>query len=450
MDLGHLVDPQSIDGCDPIKVKAIQELIEQKILSESSPLVLVYNITRFKRGIEFVKKQFPVEHFLHTMAIKANPLSSLMKEATNLGLGFEAASFGELTQALRFAKSSQHIVFDSPVKTRQELEFALSKGVYLNADNLQELDTITELVSANKYSNLNVGIRVNPQVGVGAIKEMSTGGPISKFGIAMNDYQKEILQIYAERPWLNGIHIHVGSQGCPLDLIMDGISKVLDLVEQVNSHGIQQIKFIDIGGGFPVNFNDEHDNVTLYDSNGKSETFNVATYADLLKTKFPVLFSGKFKVITEFGRTYNAKPGFFVSRVEYTKVSGGRNIAIIHAGADLCVRTVWGPTKWPVRVTVLDKTGQIKHGTVIKQDVAGPCCFAGDIIAHERELPLIERGDYIVIHDCGGYYYSAYSYYNLRQAPSVYGFEEDDTHTFKLLKKGQSVEETLQMFTSDF
>jgi len=84
---------------------------------------------------------------------------------------------------------------------------------------------------------------------------------------------------------------------------------------------------------------------------------------------------------------------------------------------------------------------------LIPQDIAGPCCHAADIIAHERPLPLFEPGDWILSHDTGAYYYSAFSYYNSRQAPFVYGFEEGDTIEFQVLKKGQSVEQTLAMFT---
>jgi diaminopimelate decarboxylase len=70
-----------------------------------------------------------------------------------------------------------------------------------------------ELVATEKFQTINVGLRINPQVGLGTIKEMSTSGATSKFGIALNDYKESVLKAYERNPWLNGIHIHVGSQG---------------------------------------------------------------------------------------------------------------------------------------------------------------------------------------------------------------------------------------------
>ncbi len=93
---------------------------------------------------------------------------------------------------------------------------------------------------------------------------------------------------------------------------------------------------------FPVNFDDENDDsktVASWDA-----------YSEALRKTVPELFTGEYRVLTEFGRRTNAKPGFFVSTVEYTKNAGGRNIGIIHAGADLCLRTVYMPTKWAIRV----------------------------------------------------------------------------------------------------
>ena len=151
---------------------------------------------------------------------------------------------------------------------------------------------------------------------------------------------------------------------------------------------------VDIGGGLPVNF--ESDEV--------APTF--AEYAAILRETVPALFSGEFTVITEFGRSIMAKNGFIIGRVEYTKVTGGRHIAITHAGAQVATRTVFMPELWPIRVSALDPQGRPKTGAKIAQDVAGPCCFAGDIIASRRALPLLEPDDWVLLHDTGAYYFS--------------------------------------------
>jgi diaminopimelate decarboxylase len=160
--------------------------------------------------------------------------------------------------------------------------------------------------SSQKIPSARVGIRLNPQVGAGKIQAMSTATKSSKFGVPLEDEGSEaaVLAVYAKYPWLNGVHLHVGSQGillflfywclfslfifslfflllspsassgCPLDLIAAGISRVLVLVDKANSaRGSQQITSIDIGGGLPVNF----------DSEVVTPTF--ADYAAFLKVK---------------------------------------------------------------------------------------------------------------------------------------------------------------------
>lgn len=122
---------------------------------------------------------------------------------------------------------------------------------------------------------------------------------------------------------------------------------VVNLASEINKRrGTQQIKYIDIGGGLPVNFDDENDS--------SDKVLSIEDYANMAKKEVPELFSGDYLVITEYGRRYLAKPGFILNFVEYTKRSGGRNIAIIQAGADLYVRTVYMPTNWAIRVYISD------------------------------------------------------------------------------------------------
>ena len=114
------------------------------------------------------------------------------------------------------------------------------------------------------------------------------------------------------------------------------------LAEEINAAiGRRQVDTIDIGGGLPVNF----------DSEEVTPTF--ADYAGLLRERVPALFSGEYRVRTEFGRTIFAKNGFIVSRVEYTKQSGGRHIATGHAGGQVATRTVFMPEHWKIRLSAL-------------------------------------------------------------------------------------------------
>ena len=357
---------------------------------------------------------------------------ALVKEA---GMGCEVASQGELEQALRAGFNPRQIVYDEPAKTEMVLQRILGSGIALNIDNFQEFERVKSIVREGA-SDSRIGFRINPQVGAGAITAMSTATQTSKFGIPLDDpgNREVLIDHYRNHPWLSSIHTHVGSQGCSLDLMIGGIRKVVDLAVEINTTvGSRQISVIDIGGGLPVNF----------DSDEVKPTFG--DYAGELKKQIPELFSGDFIVKTEFGRSIFAKSGFIATRIEYTKNSGGRQIALSHAGVQIAARTVFMPDHWKLRLSVYDSTGQAKSGNEVVQDIAGPCCFAGDMIGTERNLPLIEPGDYVVLHDTGAYYFSNPYYYNSIPAPAVIAADYliDDTVNLTVWRQQQTLEQML-------
>jgi diaminopimelate decarboxylase len=92
---------------------------------------------------------------------------------------------------------------------------------------------------------------------------------------------------------------------------------------------------------------------------------------------------------------------------------------IVSAEAVQEVQPLGVPDAWPLRV---DADGAPRTGPVLAQDVAGPCCFAGDVVAHARELPELREGDYVVLYDTGAYYFSTPWAYNSLPRPAVHGF----------------------------
>jgi len=356
---------------------------------------------------------------LHAFAVKAAPLVPVLALLDAEGVGAEVASPGELALARAAGVGTGRTVLDSPAKTPAELREALALGIAVNADNPQELARIDALVRAAPTTS-PLGLRVNPQLGGGSIGALSTATPTSKFGVALLDEGARawVVRAFLDRPWLTRLHTHSGSQGMPLALMARGIRTVYELAEEINAAaGRQQIDTIDIGGGLPVNFA----------SDKRTPTF--AEYASLLKEKVPGLLDGRYGLVTEFGRSLLAKHGLILARVEYAKSAGARPIAVTHAGVQVATRTVYDPVSWPLRLAAYNAKGLPRTGPAVRQDVAGPACFAGDLLAENRPLPLLEPGDVVAVLDTGAYYFSNHYGYNSLPRPGVYGFVTEADHT---------------------
>lgn len=87
------------------------------------------------------------------------------------------------------------------------------------------METVDELLKGPcKGSKAQIGLRINPVVGGGAIAIISTATKLSKFGIPVTPETKDkVIGLYKKYGWLTGIHVHVGSQGVPMDLFVKGV-----------------------------------------------------------------------------------------------------------------------------------------------------------------------------------------------------------------------------------
>jgi diaminopimelate decarboxylase len=416
---------------------ALRAAVAQGLVSEEQPVVGLLDVAGIRRSATALRTAFatPGVAVQHAFAVKAAPLVPVLALLAEYGLGAEVASPGELALARAAGVPAERTVLDSPAKTAAELREALSLGIAVNADNPQELARIDALMAAAPSSS-PVGLRVNPQVGAGTIDAMSTATATSKFGVALRDPGAEewVLRACAERPWLTRLHTHTGSQGVPLPLMAAGVRAAYELAERVNAAaGRQQVAVLDIGGGLPVNFR----------SDETSPTFGA--YAGLLRAEVPGLFDGRYGIVTEFGRSLLAKHGTVLARVEYAKSAGGRRIAVTHAGAQTATRTVFAPEAWPLRVLALDAEGRARREGPVVQDVAGPCCFAGDLVARGRALPPLDAGDHVALLDTGAYYFSAHFAYNSLPRPAVWAYADgpDGEPSFFPVRAAQTTAELL-------
>lgn len=440
---GPTVDPTSPPGAEAAarRDQAVRAAIEQGLVSPEDPLAGLVDVTGVRAAAVALRAAFagvtpPGTPVLHAFAVKATPLVPVLRLLYEEGIGAEVASPGELALARAAGVPPAHTVLDSPAKTPAELREALALGIAVNADNPQELARLDALVrSAPTGSPL--GIRVNPQVGGGSIGALSTATATSKFGVPLRDDggRDWLVQAYLDRPWLTRLHAHTGSQGIPLDLLVRGVAAVYELAEEINARaGRRQIDTVDIGGGLPVNFASDEASPTH------------GQYARLLKERVPGLLDGRYGLVTEFGRSLLAKQGVLLARVEYVKEAGGRPIALTHAGVQVATRTVYAPESWPLRLAAYDAKGRPKQGPAVGQDVAGPACFAGDLLAADHPLPRLEAGDHVAALDTGAYYFAQHYSYNSLPRPGIHGFAAgaDGTVRFATVRAPQPVAELVE------
>ncbi|MFE2095430.1 diaminopimelate decarboxylase [Streptomyces sp. PTD9-10] len=430
--------------------EAVRGAVEQGLLGPDAAVVALLDVTGIRKSAAALRAAFdavtaPGTPVLHAFAVKATPLVPVLRLLHEEGIGAEVASPGELALARAAGVPPDRTVLDSPAKTPAELREALALGVAVNADNPQELDRLDALVHHGPKrtggtpvapGSSPLGIRVNPQIGGGTIGATSTATQTSKFGVALRDEgaREWVVRAYADRPWLTRLHAHTGSQGIPLPLLARGVAETYALAEEINARiGRRQIDTLDIGGGLPVDFTAE----------ATAPTY--AQYARLLAEEVPGLFDGRYGLVTEFGRSLLARHGTVVARVEYTKSSGGRRIAVTHAGVQVAARTVYAPGAWPLRIAAYDAKGRPRSGPEVVQDVAGPACFSGDLLAEGRTLPLLEQGDYAAALDTGAYYFAHHYAYNSLARPGIYGFAPDGTGgvAFATVREPQTVAEVV-------
>jgi len=400
----------------------------------------LFDLDYFHGRATSLKEAFPESFITHALAVKANSMRGVLLEAKNLGLGGECASLQEAKHCLSLGFAPEKVIYDSPVKTPLEVKEAIDLGFHMNLDNEREIGQVRDYLALTNISTASIGLRINPVVGGGSISAMSTATKLSKFGLPLMEGTRErLMQVYVDNPWLNAIHIHVGSQGVPLDKFVSANKVLLDFIKDVEARCGNQIKTVDIGGGMS----------TSYTEPEEPAGFTFQNYRDYLNKEVPELFSGKYKVITEFGRSMCLKAGTSLTRVEHVKhwVEESNPILLTHLGTNQFPREAYVPHIWRHRYSLYDAMGTKKTGSPIMVDVAGPLCFQGDYQAKDVELPAPEDGDILAIHDTGAYTMSMYCRFNSIRASPVYGIRRKEANIqFVCFKLRESVEECLQFW----
>jgi len=382
-------------------------------------------ITQYKRIVSAFKKAFESANpniknfedgfFSVHYAVKANGSFSVLKALAEAGSGMDCVSANEVRRVLLCGCPPERVVLAGVGKTKEELRYAIEQKLgCINCENEYELELLQRLAEEMKIDSaqqkIRVALRLNPDVQASTHPSIATGHKGAKFGLPL-DVVKNIFETRAQRfPLISveGLHLHIGSQLGDDQATIRAIKIALDILRPFKD----EIKNINVGGGFPVPY-DDHPN------SGSDKLPEVEVFAAAVAE---LLANGGFNhVSVEPGRYIMARAGLLVSEVLYRKEQDGRRIAIVDASMIELMRPALYQAKHAcVHVSEQQQgTTDDSSSSLETFDIVGPVCESTDYLGRAvLKDKLVQPGCLVAFCTAGAYCSSMGGNYNGRMRPT--------------------------------
>lgn len=413
------------DGTLYCEEVAVRDLAEQY----GTPL-FVYSSATLQHHLRQIQQAFAAADPLIAYSVKTNGNLSICRLMAENGSGFDVTSGGELYRALKAGGVGEKIVFAGVGKTDPELRYALENNVGLfNVESEAELHQLGE-VTKSMNTVAKAALRVNPALPPKTHAKTDTSVRGTKFGLDI-DTVLEVAEKVVGHPNVKvvGLHMHLGSPIVDTKPYADGAAKGVQLIEKLREQG-HEISIMNMGGGFGID----------YRSPGVAPP--ASAFAEVI---LPAVKQAKCSLVLEPGRFIAGNAGILVSRVVFTKESGGKHFLIQDAAMNDLIRpTLYEAFHriWPITpkegLPCPPEDYEAEIPGTIRQDVVGPVCESGDFLAQQRYLPQMQRGELLATFSAGAYGMTMASNYNSRpRAAEV--IVTSDTH--RLIRRRETYED---------
>lgn len=382
--------------------------------------VYVYSKNAFKLQWDKLCDAFSVLDFLPCYAVKANSNIAILQILAQWGAGFDVVSIGELERVLKAGGDAGKVMFSGVAKREDEIRKAIHCQIgCINIESEFELERIAN-IAAQMQTPVNVSLRINPDVNPKTHPYISTGLKESKFGIA-TDHALALYKSIKDHQWVKavGVDCHIGSQLTETDPYIDAAKHVFAFVEKLEHIGIE-LKHIDLGGGFGIQYNQE----------------SIPEFKDYAKQLAPLFDAKDYQLIVEPGRSIIANAGILLTRVEYIKDIDITEFVLVDAAMNDLIRPALYQAWHSLMPVQRDRQCSQKV-----YDVVGPVCESGDFIARQRSIDELGPGDLLAVMSAGAYAMSMASNYNSRPRPCELLVEDEDVY---LIRRRDALDELWQ------
>jgi diaminopimelate decarboxylase len=369
----------------------VEKLSIKNILKKNKTPFYIYSENQITYNFLKFANTFRKTNPLICFAAKSNSNSNILGILGRLGAGADVVSGGELLKALKAGIKPNKIVFSGVGKTEEELKIAINKRILLiNCESESEAKLVNNLAKKLK-KKVSIGFRLNPNVDAKTHKNISTGKAENKFGLSIKNFKIFLKTINSfKNIKLDALSVHIGSQ-----ILNDApFRKTLNVMSKLIKELKLNLKYVDLGGGFGINYTD------------KEKPINLNKYSKLVHNFAKKL---KCRIIFEPGRSIIGNTGLLISKIQFIKKGTNKNFIILDAGMNDFMRPALYEAFHKI-IPISKKSSRMKD----KIEFVGPICESTCKFGVYKNYPKVNENDFVAITNVGAYGSSLSSNYNTR------------------------------------
>jgi len=405
-------------------VTHIEGISVKRLINDYGSPLFVMSEKQLRRNIQnasrIFRTRYPKVQF--AWSYKTNYLKAVCRIFHQEGSWAEVVSGYEYEKALNNGVPGNKIIFNGPCKNEEDLIRAAQNNSLIHIDHYDELYALIRL-SEEKDFKPRVAIRVNMDTGI--YPKWDRYGFNFENGQAWNALTRILNAPNLE---LIGLHCHIGTFMLSPTAYEIAARNLCELAWSAKERFGKMVQYLDLGGGFPSTntlkgaYLPGTDTVPSIDQFADAITDVILGYG-FRQEELPLL-------ILETGRALVDDAGYLLGTVLATKrLSDGRRATVLDFGINNLVTSTW----YEHKISPTRKSGDQTEEMVLY----GPLCMNIDVVRESIVMPLMEKGDQVVVHRAGAYNLSQWTQFIKLRPAVVLIDQENQTH---IIREAENIE----------
>lgn len=387
----------------------------ERLKTEHGSSFYLLNVAKLRENYWKIENAFrsKYEKFIIGYSYKTNYLPFLCKELSKLGAFAEVVSRLEYDLAIKIGEDPKKIIFNGPIKSKDDIFYALENESIVNLDSCNEIEYVKQFSKKHKDRKVKIGLRVNFDITVNGCSPLQDGYENSRFGICIEngDLQHAINDLQAvENIRIAGLHAHFSTRKRSVETYRL-ITQKLSLIAKESL--VENVEYIDIGGG-------------IYGELPSSFQIEAPSFDDYAEVVCEVMnkewahLAEKPALILEPGISMVANTFLFITKVIDVKKVKDKHFVVVD-GSIHNIKPTMHDNELPLKIVRRDK--EIDREKIFQ--IVGYTCMEKDYLAHKVKAQLPNMADYIVFENVGAYTI-VFNPPFIKERPAIVAVEQDE------------------------